>query len=110
MIRSQAPVSLVKALEEYLNDPNFEQNRIEYKQNMGAADIPAAPGGSSVAGELVLYMWNWNADLCDSEQAEESGAGEKGNGIDIKAGTVAGAGDDAAGRAADGEQVDPGLL
>ncbi|KAJ9117444.1 hypothetical protein QFC22_004294 [Naganishia vaughanmartiniae] len=42
-----APVSLVKALEEYLNDPNFEQNRLEYKQNMGAADIPATTGASS---------------------------------------------------------------
>ncbi|VDB99917.1 unnamed protein product [Peniophora sp. CBMAI 1063] len=33
-----APVSLVKSLEEYLNDPNFEQNRIEYKANKDAAD------------------------------------------------------------------------
>lgn len=33
-----APVSLVGALEEYLNDPNFEQNRIEYKANKDAAD------------------------------------------------------------------------
>ncbi|KAF5316431.1 hypothetical protein D9619_006328 [Psilocybe cf. subviscida] len=28
-----APVSLAGALQEYLDDPNFEQNRIEYKQN-----------------------------------------------------------------------------
>jgi hypothetical protein len=27
----QAPVSLAGALQEYLDDPNFEQNRIEYK-------------------------------------------------------------------------------
>jgi hypothetical protein len=33
-----APVSLVGSLEEYLNDPNFEQNRIEYKANKDAAD------------------------------------------------------------------------
>ncbi|KAI0282423.1 ANTH domain-containing protein [Russula brevipes] len=33
-----APVSLVGALEEYLNDPNFEQNRIEYKANKASAD------------------------------------------------------------------------
>ncbi|KAI9433528.1 AP180 N-terminal homology domain-containing protein [Lactarius indigo] len=33
-----APVSLVGALEEYLNDPNFEQNRIEYKANKDSAD------------------------------------------------------------------------
>ena len=31
-------MSLVGALEEYLNDPNFEQNRIEYKTNKEAAD------------------------------------------------------------------------
>lgn len=35
---TQAPVSLVGSLEEYLNDPNFEQNRIEYKANKDAAD------------------------------------------------------------------------
>lgn len=56
--RAQAPISLVKALEEYLNDPNFEQNRLEYKQNMGAADIPAAPG-SSVPGESVCRVERW---------------------------------------------------
>jgi hypothetical protein len=27
----QAPVSLAEALQEYLVDPNFEQNRLEYK-------------------------------------------------------------------------------
>ncbi|KAH9967533.1 ANTH domain-containing protein [Russula dissimulans] len=35
---TQAPVSLAGALEEYLNDSNFEQNRIEYKANKDAAD------------------------------------------------------------------------
>ncbi|KAF8329537.1 ANTH domain-containing protein [Cantharellus anzutake] len=33
-----APVSLVGALEEYLRDPNFEQNRVEYKANKATAD------------------------------------------------------------------------
>ncbi|THU91532.1 ANTH-domain-containing protein [Dendrothele bispora CBS 962.96] len=33
-----APVSLAGALEEYLNDPNFEQNRIEYKTNKDNAE------------------------------------------------------------------------
>ena len=28
----------MKALEEYLNDPNFEQNRIEYKTTKALAD------------------------------------------------------------------------
>ncbi|KAF8316773.1 ANTH-domain-containing protein, partial [Clavulina sp. PMI_390] len=38
-----APVSLVNSLEEYLNDPNFEDNRLEYKANKAAADGKAAP-------------------------------------------------------------------
>ncbi|TFK39925.1 ANTH domain-containing protein [Crucibulum laeve] len=33
-----APVSLAGALQEYLEDPNFEQNRIEYKANKDAAE------------------------------------------------------------------------
>ncbi|KII87482.1 hypothetical protein PLICRDRAFT_43127 [Plicaturopsis crispa FD-325 SS-3] len=33
-----APVSLAGALQEYLNDPNFEQNRIEYKANKAAVE------------------------------------------------------------------------
>lgn len=33
-----APTSLVKALEEYLNDPNFEENRREYKKSLGVVE------------------------------------------------------------------------
>ncbi|KAF8909303.1 ANTH domain-containing protein [Gymnopilus junonius] len=33
-----APVSLASALQEYLEDPNFEQNRIEYKTSKDAAE------------------------------------------------------------------------
>ncbi|TRM60781.1 ANTH domain-containing protein [Schizophyllum amplum] len=33
-----APVSLASALQEYLDDPNFEQNRVEYKVNKQAVD------------------------------------------------------------------------
>ena len=40
----QAPVSLAGSLEEYLNDPNFEQNRIEYKTNKEIADRNAKNG------------------------------------------------------------------
>lgn len=43
----QAPVSLVKSLEEYLKDPHFEQNRIEYKANKDAAERGAKNGGKS---------------------------------------------------------------
>ncbi|THH28110.1 hypothetical protein EUX98_g6073 [Antrodiella citrinella] len=39
-----APVSLAGSLEEYLNDPNFEQNRIEYKTQKEAADKAAKLG------------------------------------------------------------------
>ncbi|KAF9269064.1 ANTH-domain-containing protein [Marasmius fiardii PR-910] len=39
-----APVSLAGALEEYLNDPNFEQNRIEYKTNKEASERAARNG------------------------------------------------------------------
>ncbi|EIW71887.1 hypothetical protein TREMEDRAFT_41409 [Tremella mesenterica DSM 1558] len=33
-----APTGLVKALEEYLNDPNFEQNRQEYRKSLGVVE------------------------------------------------------------------------
>ena len=42
--RYQAPVSLASSLEEYLNDPNFEQNRIEYKTQKEAAERNAKLG------------------------------------------------------------------
>ncbi|KAI6024433.1 ANTH domain-containing protein [Pisolithus marmoratus] len=43
-----APVSLARSLEEYLNDPNFEQNRIEYKANKEAADRNQKPPNGTV--------------------------------------------------------------
>lgn len=42
-----APTSLVKALDEYLNDPNFEQNRAEYKKSLGV--VEGRKGSASVA-------------------------------------------------------------
>ncbi|KAJ3801263.1 ANTH domain-containing protein [Lentinula aff. detonsa] len=42
-----APVSLAGALEEYLQDPNFEQNRIEYKTNKEAAQKGRSNGVTS---------------------------------------------------------------
>ncbi|KAM5544240.1 hypothetical protein V8D89_001900 [Ganoderma adspersum] len=39
-----APVSLASSLEEYLNDANFEQNRIEYKTQKEAAERNAKLG------------------------------------------------------------------
>jgi hypothetical protein len=49
-----APTGLVKALEEYLNDPNFEDNRREYRKSLGVVEgrgsartpSPAPPGKS----------------------------------------------------------------
>ncbi|KAJ3928136.1 MAG: ANTH domain-containing protein, partial [Lentinula lateritia] len=42
-----APVSLAGALDEYLSDPNFEQNRIEYKTNKEAAQRGRGAGSTS---------------------------------------------------------------
>lgn len=41
-------MSLAGALEEYLNDPNFEQNWIEYKTNKEAADRNAKLGRDKI--------------------------------------------------------------
>jgi len=47
-----APTSLVKALEEYLNDPNFEENRREYKRSLGVVEGTTAGRETSPAREL----------------------------------------------------------
>lgn len=41
-----APVSLAGALKEYLDDPNFEKNRQEYKENKRVADGKGAKSGN----------------------------------------------------------------
>ncbi|EIM19757.1 ANTH-domain-containing protein [Wallemia mellicola CBS 633.66] len=46
-----APLSLYGALKEYLEDPNFEQNRIEYKHNKSVID-----GGSSDSRRRSTYQ------------------------------------------------------
>ena len=40
-------MSLVSSLEEYLDDPHFEQNRIEYKANKETSERVARNGGKS---------------------------------------------------------------
>lgn len=45
--QKQAPVSLVSSLEEYLKDPHFEQNRIEYRANKDASEKVGRNGGKS---------------------------------------------------------------
>lgn len=50
-------MSLAGALQEYLEDPNFEQNRIEYKTNKNALERavqPSTNGKKSVPGEGCL--------------------------------------------------------
>lgn len=49
-----APTSLVKALEEYLNDPNFEDNRREYKRSLGVVEGTTAGRDTSPARELAI--------------------------------------------------------
>lgn len=44
-----APVSLAGALKEYLDDPNFEKNRQEYKENKKVADGKGTKSGSKDA-------------------------------------------------------------
>ena len=41
---AQAPVSLAGSLEEYIKDPNFEANRLEYKQNREIAEGKPSKG------------------------------------------------------------------
>jgi hypothetical protein len=57
---TQAPVSLVGALEEYLKDPNFEQNRIEYKANKDAADRGLKNGRSVLKKAENGKHLNWD--------------------------------------------------
>ena len=76
----QAPVSLVSALEEYLNDPNFEQNRIEYKTNKASADKNARDGPSARTGKgkgsiLSIFMSSISDDskaAVDSSSARQT--------------------------------------
>lgn len=44
-----APVSLAGALKEYLDDPNFEQNRIEYRLQKELAEKNAKSGKKAPA-------------------------------------------------------------
>ncbi|PBK99611.1 ANTH-domain-containing protein [Armillaria gallica] len=48
-----APVSLAGALQEYLDDPNFEQNRIEYKTNKESAERGSKGGPTPKKSETA---------------------------------------------------------
>ena len=45
----QAPVSLAGALQDYLDDPNFEQNRLEYRLNKRVAEGGTTSNGAKKA-------------------------------------------------------------
>lgn len=51
-------MSLAGSLEEYLNDPNFEQNRIEYKTNKEIADRNAK-SGIKPSAKISEQGWQW---------------------------------------------------
>ncbi|KZP21067.1 ANTH-domain-containing protein, partial [Athelia psychrophila] len=73
-----APVSLAGALEEYLNDPNFEQNRIEYKANKAAADkntsraAESKNGASGSANGSVSSKGRAKVAFAESQKPERS--------------------------------------
>ncbi|KAJ8495817.1 hypothetical protein ONZ45_g12685 [Pleurotus djamor] len=48
-----APVSLAGALQEYLDDPNFEQNRLEYKANKPTGDKPNGKNSSKTQSKAT---------------------------------------------------------
>lgn len=52
----QAPVSLAGALQEYLDDPNFEQNRLEYRANGRSADKAAKTNGAETKRMDIRYI------------------------------------------------------
>jgi hypothetical protein len=57
----------VGSLEEYLNDPNFEQNRIEYKANKDSADKGLKNGRANPKkvekGERAYKQWGRSSHL-----------------------------------------------
>jgi len=56
---TQAPVSLAGALQEYLDDPNFEQNRIEYKTSKEAKESNANMSENSFESEKGVLHPGW---------------------------------------------------
>ncbi|KAE8243904.1 hypothetical protein A4X06_0g6062 [Tilletia controversa] len=67
-----APVSLAGALEEYLNDPNFEENRVEYRKNRQIANGEPSPKGKDSEGKAKEDSGNKKGDGEDEKKAEAS--------------------------------------
>lgn len=64
-----APTSLVKALEEYLHDPNFEENRREYKASLGVVEGKPAqrtpsPNRESLPSTPLLKLITSCCQIC----------------------------------------------
>lgn len=62
-MKLQAPVSLASSLQDYLNDPNFEQNRIEYKKSKRATerkpkDRNGAPSAQVPKGIVSIHSYS----------------------------------------------------
>jgi hypothetical protein len=74
----KAPLSLAKALDEYLRDPNFEQNRIEYKTNKALADgkIPnkAKPQSGRLSFASILQAFSFTLNLAPSSGPSQPAA------------------------------------
>ena len=77
-----APTSLVKALEEYLNDPNFEENRREYRASLGVVEGRSTNRSPSPAGQLAHSNQVAQADPAsapkDKPATESKENGERG--------------------------------
>lgn len=50
-----APTGLVKALEEYLNDPDFESNRVEYRKSLGVVEGRSGARDPSPSSRSSLF-------------------------------------------------------
>ena len=73
-------MSLASALQEYLDDPNFEQNRIEYRANKEAVDKGivketdarrSKPEGT-FAGYVNVVLWTNLGNLADKPSTSSS--------------------------------------
>lgn len=65
LIYLQAPVSLASSLQEYLNDPNFEQNRVEYKASkdknrngVPSAQVPKGIVSANLARSAFAHLYS----------------------------------------------------
>ncbi|GAA5952915.1 hypothetical protein JCM3765_003005 [Sporobolomyces pararoseus] len=78
-----APVSLAGSLEEYLNDPNFEKNRQEYRENKRVADggepsttpRPSATSSSSTSAPSTSAVASTSTSTTEIPSSGTAGGG-----------------------------------